>query len=122
PEVRRPTQHLSGLVSRIRLPTLCSLFEMEGISGELTLRRADETAVIYVSRGRIVDVAPLPEGTTHRKHIGTLFAWEDGAFEFDVKHVERADMLGVGITALVLDLAREADEERAGIVPPGDSF
>jgi hypothetical protein len=122
-DARKPTQHLSGLISRIRLPTLCSLFEMEGISGELTLRRSEETVVVYVSNGRLIDVAPLPSGVTPRQHLGTIFAWEDGSFEFDVKVIERADKIGVGTTALILDLARQFDEAQAGIeLPPGDTL
>lgn len=125
-ETRRPTQHLSGLVSRIRLPTLCSLFEMEGISGELTLRRGAEAVVVFVSKGRLIDVVPRPAEVTARVYLGKVLSWEDGSFEFDVKNVERADQVGVGTTALILDLAREADEAKAGVgrsdLPPGDVF
>lgn len=111
-ESRRPTQHLSGLISRIRLPTLCSLFEMEAASGELTLRRGEETVVVHVAGGRLIDVDPVPHGTTPRRALGALFAWEDGSFEFDMKPVEREDVIGVGTTALILDFAREVDEAR----------
>jgi hypothetical protein len=103
-------EHLSGLLARIRLPTLCALFDMERLSGELTLRRGDARAVIYVRDGRLVDVDPLEPDVTPRAGIGRLLAWDEGSFEFAVRDVDRPDRIGVSTTALLLDLAREADE------------
>ncbi len=112
PPSRPKREHLSGLLSRIRLATLCSLFDMERLSGELTLRHEDERVVIYVRDGQLVDVSPMADNSTARQEIARMLAWEDGAFEFSVLPVQRANRVGVSTTALLLDLAREADEER----------
>lgn len=115
PSVRPKREHLSGLLSRIRLPTLCALFEMERLTGELTLRRDDKKAVIFVREGQLVDVVGEVEGDTPRAQIGKLLAWDDGAFEFVLGPVDRADRVGTSTTGLLLDLAREDDERRAGM-------
>jgi len=103
--------HLSGELSRIRLPTLCGLFEMERMTGRLVLTMRGVESQIYFSDGRIFDVEPIARGETKRGRIGKLLAAEEGTFEFSVEKVERPDRLGVGTTALLLDFAREADEE-----------
>jgi hypothetical protein len=105
--------HLSGELSRIRLPTLCGLFEMERMTGRLMLTTRGAESQVYFSDGRIVDVEPIAKGETKRGRIGKLLAAEEGTFEFSVEKVDRPDRLGVGTTALLLDLAREADEEAA---------
>jgi Domain of unknown function (DUF4388) len=109
----RPTRgHLSGLLSSIPLPTLCALFDMERLSGKLTLQRKEERFVVYVCDGRLVDVEGMPAGVTPRAQIGRLLAWVEGSFELDVHPVKRVDRIGVGTTELLMDLAREADEAR----------
>jgi hypothetical protein len=105
--------HLSGELSRIRLPTLCGLFEMERMTGRLVLVTRGVESHMYFSDGRIFDVEPLARGETKRARIGKLLAAEEGTFEFSVEKVDRPDRLGVGTTALLLDLAREADEDAA---------
>jgi hypothetical protein len=115
PEVepkRNRRTHLSGELSRIRLPTLCGLFEMERMTGRLVLTTGEREWQMYFSEGRIFDVEPLVRGETRRARIGKLLAAEDGTFEFSVEKVERPDRLDRGTTALLLDLAREADESR----------
>lgn len=112
PDDARPKrEHLSGLLARIRLPTLCALFEMERLSGELTLHRGEQRTVIYVSEGRLLDVDHVDEGLTARAQVGRLLGWDEGSFEFVVRPVDRPDRVGTSTTALLLDLAREADEE-----------
>jgi hypothetical protein len=109
---KRPRRtHLSGELSRIRLPTLCGLFEMERMTGRLVIVTRGVESHMYFSDGRIFDVEPVAKGETKRSRIGKLLAAEEGTFEFSVEKVERPDRLGVGTTALLLDLARETDEE-----------
>jgi hypothetical protein len=115
PEDEQPRNrrtHLSGELSRIRLPTLCSLFEMERLTGKLVLYRGSAEARLYFLGGRIVDVEPLAKGETRRARITRLLAADDGTFEFAVEPVARADRLHMTTTELLLDLAREADEAR----------
>jgi hypothetical protein len=111
---RRSTRtHLSGELSRIRLPTLCGLFEMERMTGQLVLRIHGTEERLYLSEGRIVDVEPMAPGEDRRARIGKLLGAADGTFEFSVEKVDRPDRIGVGTTALLLDLAREEDERAA---------
>lgn len=115
-EARPKREHLSGLLTRIRLPTLCALFDMERLSGELTLKRDDAKAVIYIRDGQLIDVEVegADASSSPRGQIGELLAWDDGSFEFAVRPVDRPDRVGTTTTALLLDLAREDDEKRAG--------
>jgi hypothetical protein len=113
-DVKPKREHLSGLLARIRLPTLCALFDMERLTGELTLQRDGASAVIYVRSGQLVDVEGGEAGATPREQIGKLLGWEEGSFEFVVRPVDRPDRVGTSTTALLLDLAREDDERRAG--------
>ncbi len=103
--------HLSGELARIRLPTLCGLFEMERMTGRLVVVTRGVESHVFFFDGRIFDVEPLAPRETRRARIGKLLAAEEGTFEFSVEKVDRPDRLGVGTTALLLDVAREADEE-----------
>jgi hypothetical protein len=115
PEKDAPRQrhhHLSGQLSRIRLPTLLSLFDMERMTGKLVLRRDIEEARIWLRDGQLFDVEPIADGESRRARVASLLAWEDGAFEFYDQPVERANRVGASTTAVLLDLARETDEAR----------
>ncbi len=107
---RKGVNHLSGQLARVRLPTLCSLFEMERLSGALVVRRDIEEVRIYVDGGQIIDVEPLTPTETPRGRLREVLAWEDGAFEFVVHPVSRPNRIGMSTTALLIDLARETDE------------
>jgi hypothetical protein len=116
PEDEQPRNrrtHLSGEIARIPLPTLCSLFEMERLTGKLVVRRGGVETRVYFLGGRIVDLEPLARGETRRGRVATLLAAVDGTFEFAVESVDRADRLNLTTTELLLDVAREADEARA---------
>jgi hypothetical protein len=107
---RNRRTHLSGELSRIHLGTLFGLFEMERMTGRLVLRTRGAESRLYFSDGHILDVEPLGRGEDRRARIGKLLAAREGTFEFSVEKVDRPDRLGVGTTALLLDLAREEDE------------
>ena len=110
---RRRHTHLSGELSRIRLPTLFSLFEMEKLNGKLVVQSNGAEARVFFAGGRIVDVEPLAQGESARARIAGLLAVDEGTFDFVVEKVQRPDRLRTTTTALFLDIAREADEERA---------
>jgi hypothetical protein len=109
PTKARRHNALSGMIARIPLPTLISLFELERMSGRLRVRRAGEESTLYVSHGRIIDVEPRGEGTA-RQRIAELLSWDDGSFEFSLEPIDREDRVEVSSTALLLDIARESDE------------
>lgn len=105
-------EHLTGLLSRIPFPALCSLLELERLSGILTIRRNADTLRLYVQNGRFVDAEPTHSGKP-RETVAALLECRDGSFDFNVTSVDRADKIGASMTQLLLDLARESDEQRA---------
>jgi hypothetical protein len=108
PESPPERRHLTGLLSRIPLTTLCSLIELERLSGDLTIRRGTSTSKLFLREGRFVDVEPYTADP--RAELGKLLECRDGTFELDVAPVERADRIGTSMTQLLLDLACAADE------------
>lgn len=101
--------HLEGLLSRIPFTALCSLLELERLTGELRIKRGTENVTLYVKDGRFVDVASS-SGRPPRAELLTLVDGRDGSFELVIVPVERPDVLGLSMTQLLLDVAREADE------------
>jgi len=116
---RKGVHHLSGQIARVRLPMLCSLFEVERLSGVLVLRRDIEEVRIYLDSGQIVDLEPLTEAEDGRARLKSLLSWEDGTFEFDIRPVSRPNRIEMSMTALFIDLAREKDEAAKGSTPSG---
>ena len=115
PETPPERRHLTGLLSRIPFTTLCSLIELERLSGDLTVRRGASVSTLFLRDGRFVDVEPYT--TDPRGELGKLLECRDGSFELDVAPVERVDRIGTTMTQLLLDLACAADEA----AKPGNS-
>jgi hypothetical protein len=113
--------HLSGLISRIPLPTLCALFDMERMTGKLVVRRGEETTSIYVREGQLLDVEPLASYATPRARLDSLLALKEGSFEFNVQPIDRENRVGIGTTALLLELARATDEAKRAVPTGGES-
>ncbi len=104
-------RHLSGQLDRVRLPALFALFEMQKMTGVLVMHSFVHTARVFVRDGTIVDIEPrLSSEATARDAATRVFGWEVGSFDFEVGPVERDDKVGMSVTALLLDLAREHDE------------
>jgi hypothetical protein len=108
PETPPERRHLSGLLSRIPFTTLCSLIELERLSGDLTIRRGESTSRLFLSEGRFVDVEPYT--VDPKSELAKLLECRDGSFELDVAPVERVDRIGATMTQLLLDLACAQDE------------
>lgn len=104
--------HLSGDLAAIRLPSVLSVIALERFSGELRLRKGGERATIYLRDGQIVDCDGPLEGETPLTSLARLIEWSEGRFELSVVTCERADVIGTSTTALLLDLARELDENQ----------
>ena len=119
PITRSRRFHLSGTLSRIPITTLCSLFEMERLTGKLVVRDGDEATTIYLRDGRLVDVEPLSENTAPLERLRGTLGLQKGSFEFFVQPVDRADRVGVSTTALLLEFARLSDEAAHGITSLG---
>jgi hypothetical protein len=107
---RKMPVHMSGELSRVRLTALCALFSMERMSGELVLERGAERATIFVQDGDLLDMEPVPSGATPRSQIAAMLKWDAGRFHFVMCPVDRPNRIGMGTTALLLDIAREDDE------------
>jgi hypothetical protein len=101
--------HLSGALSEVGLPSLLGFIELERASGVLHLTRDSQRAAIFVSEGRILDVESETPGSPEQA-LGDLLSWPEGAFEFRFQVVDREDVVGKPIGALLLNLARESDE------------
>ena len=49
------------MLDSVPLTSLLSLFELDRMTGVLSLRRAGEQAQLWVDRGRVVDAEPGPD-------------------------------------------------------------
>lgn len=109
--------HLSGLLSRIQLPTLLSLIEMEQMTGALRVRsketdEAEEIALV-IRNGRLIDASSsLRAALSIRQLLGQLMHWSEGFFQFEVEVIEDDERIGSSLTELILDLATAADAAR----------
>lgn len=102
-------KHLSGELSRIPFTTLCSLLELERLSGELTIRRDDDVVRLYVRDGRFVDVESRRRAAP-KDEVRRLLSIREGTFAFLVAPVSREDRVQTSMTNLLLTAATEEDE------------
>ncbi len=110
-----PTKdHLSGLLSRVQLPTLLSLLEMEQMTGVLRIHRNEskegEAIALFIRNGRLLDAnSSLRATLSLRQLLGQLMNWEEGFFQFDMEEMAEDERHGSSLTELILDLAADAD-------------
>jgi hypothetical protein len=109
PEAPPERTHLSGLLSRIPFSALCSLLELERLTGEVRVRQEETLTTLYVREGRFVDVTS-EAGRAPRREIGRLLQSREGKFDLVILPVSREDTIGMSMTQLLLDTAREVDE------------
>lgn len=103
-------EHLSGLLSRIPFTALCSLLDLEQLTGELRVRQGDQLTTLFVKNGRFVDVE-TPSKSSPKEELARLMKTRDGKFDLVVAAVEREDKIGMSMMQLLIDSAREADEK-----------
>ncbi len=111
PPRKRDGTHLSGALSEVALASLLGFFELERASGVLRLEQESMRAAVFVKDGFILDVESESPGTSPTDVLADLLKWPDGAFQFTFEAVERADAIGRGTTALLIDCARRSDED-----------
>lgn len=104
-------KHLEGLLARIPFTTLCSLIELERLTGVLVVRRPTQLTTLYVRDGRFVDIEPA-QGDP-RAELMRLFESREGSFELNVAVVDRKDRIDATMTNLLLELARISDEVKS---------
>lgn len=102
-------EHLSGLLSRIPFTALCSLLDLEQLTGELRVRQGDQLTTLYVRDGRFVDI-DSPSQTPPKEELARLMKSRDGKFDLVVVPVDREDRIGMSMMQLLIDSARESDE------------
>jgi hypothetical protein len=102
---------MSGILAEVSMPSLLAFFELERASGVLSLEHESTRASIFVREGCIVDVDSEPAESPAVDRLGGLLQWLDGAFEFRFQTVDRDDVIERSTTALLLDCARQSDEE-----------
>jgi DNA-binding response OmpR family regulator len=108
----RPLSALRGELDQISLSSILTVLEMEQKTGILLVETTDETARIFLRRGRViraaVDVADL-QGTAA---VYALLTWEGGAFDFLAGDVGGIDEIQTSTTFLLMEGARRLDEAR----------
>lgn len=104
--------HLRGVLSRVPLPGLLSLIEVERMSGTIDLRSRKGEATIYIREGRVLDVSGSPPELEPRTRLGMLVEWAEGEFELTLGPVDRPDRFGLPTRAILLDIVRQLDEAR----------
>lgn len=122
---------LRGSLLDIGLGTLLSLLEFERKSGILIVARTNELVRVLVSDGRLLKVeGGLGEGTgtgagngtgagaaAGRERVMRLLDWRDGQFEFSPSaSITGRDEIGISIATLLLEHARQRDEQSRPIV------
>lgn len=99
----------AGELSRISLPTVLTLCQLERVTGVLHLREGDTQLSAYVREGELIDVDDGRDGEP-RQLLADVLRWTQGMFELNFAPVEREDRIGMSTTGLLIDLARESDE------------
>ncbi len=106
---------LRGNLVDIGLGTLLSLFEFERKSGILLLLRGGEIARVFIAEGKILKCEASTGKGTPKDRLMRLLDWHDGQFEFSPAAIGGRDEIGTSVTALLLEHARQSDEQKAPV-------
>ncbi len=103
---------IEGRLSKLGLPMLLSMLEMERRSGVVWCENDDERlSKITISEGRVVDVwSPDEHLRDAREVVCELLAWDHGEFSFHQQEVSTEDRIGMSTTHLLLEAAQLRDE------------
>lgn len=107
--------HFTGELSALSIPSLLSLVTLERMSGTLRVRRPLGDAVLYFRGGDVIDAELPHDRRPPRALLREILHWSAGRFELRLGSVERVDRLETSTTALLLQLARQHDEETSGL-------
>jgi hypothetical protein len=108
-----PASGIRGSLEHIGLSSLLVMIEIERKSGILLLRSGDQTARVFLKKGRIL--AARFEGRAEPRGaeaIYELLRWTRGRFDFSSLEVEMEDEVGATTTHILLEGARRLDEDR----------
>lgn len=107
----------TGELEALSVPSLLSLVTLERMTGTLTVRRPLGEAVLHLRQGSVIDVEILEDTRPPRALLKEICHWPAGRFELRLGPVERPDRIETSTTALLLQLARQHDEELSGMRP-----
>lgn len=108
--------HLRGRLDRICLATVLGWFDVGRMSGRLRVQGPkDERATLYLREGSLVDVDGLAENTDPIEGLRQVLSWAEGRFELHECDVSRPDRVQTSMPALLLELARQADESHGAL-------
>lgn len=108
-------QHLAGQLEHISLASLLGWFEMERMSGRLAVKDWQGQVDLLMRDGALVDVETASDVSDPKEILRTVLGWTEGTFEFQESQIEVEDRIRLPLSALLIDLAREADESSGRI-------
>jgi CheY-like chemotaxis protein len=103
---------LRGSLVDIGLGTLLSLLEFERKSGVLLVLRTSELARVFIANGKILKVETTTGNGVPKDRLMRLLDWHDGQFEFSPADIGGRDELGLSVTQILLEHAKNSDEQR----------
>jgi hypothetical protein len=109
----RPAQHLAGQLARISLFSVLTLCQLERVTGLLRLGNGTSTVHAFLDAGELVDATIVGRDVPPRRALDEVMGWKEGSFEVLFEAVGRPNRIGMPMTALLIDLARDLDERGA---------
>lgn len=111
----RPSLHVSlrGVLEDVGVPTLLSLLEFEKKPGTLVLAHESQVGRIVVAKGRVLR-ASLAGYADSPSALRALLEWTSGSFAFLPGAAGNVDEIGMTISQILIDTARESDETQRG--------
>jgi two-component system OmpR family response regulator len=113
PAAEKTQKTLRGDLEQVSMASVLSFLELERKTGILSLAQDGRNAAVHIEQGQprqaFLDGAK-PEQSA-RQRLTQLLDWDHGQFEFAQAAVACADEIRSSLTSLLLDHARENDEE-----------
>ncbi len=108
-----------GRLKEMSLACILTTLELERKTGMLTVRRADESAIIAIRCGQVVRASleanlPTAMDVTGAKVVYYALLWPDGEFTFQTTPIDGPNEVNAPIQSLLLENARRVDTERQG--------
>lgn len=102
---------IEGRLSKLGLPMLLSMLEMERRSGVVWCENDDERLCkLTICEGRVVDVwTPDEHRREAREVVCELLVWVHGDFSFQQQDITTKDRIGMSTTHLLLEAAQLRD-------------
>jgi hypothetical protein len=109
--ISEPSKFLRGSLSQVSLSSLLGFFEIERMTGVLNLVWNKTRASLFLYGGRLVRITSDLEESDIKEVLSKLLQWDKGEFEFEDKDVELKESQSHPITQLLLEIAKEQDED-----------